>query len=74
MILDDGGDLTNMVHEKFPEFLDGIGGLSEETTTGVHNLYKMVQKGTLKVKAININDSGKINHELLMTHLLMTHL
>ena len=58
MILDDGGDLTNMVHEKFPEFLDGIKGLSEETTTGVHNLYKMVKKGTLKLRAININDSG----------------
>lgn len=57
MILDDGGDLTNMVHEKFPEFLDGIKGLSEETTTGVHNLYKMVKKGTLKLRAININDS-----------------
>merc|ERR1711953_1370399 len=57
MILDDGGDLTNMVHEKFPEFLDGIKGLSEETTTGVHNLYKMVKKGTLKLRAVNINDS-----------------
>lgn len=58
MILDDGGDLTNMVHEKFPQFLEGIKGLSEETTTGVHNLYKMVKLGTLKVPAININDSG----------------
>jgi len=57
MILDDGGDLTNMVHEKFPQFLEEIKGLSEETTTGVHNLYKMVKKGTLKVPAININDS-----------------
>lgn len=57
MILDDGGDLTNMVHEKFPQFLEGIKGLSEETTTGVHNLYKMVKKETLKVPAININDS-----------------
>jgi len=57
MILDDGGDLTNMVHEKFPQFLEGIKGLSEETTTGVHNLYKMVKLGTLKVPAININDS-----------------
>jgi len=57
MILDDGGDLTNMVHTKFPEYLADIRGLSEETTTGVHNLYKMVKNGTLKCKAININDS-----------------
>merc|ERR1711988_395029 len=47
MILDDGGDLTNMVHDKYPHLLRGIKGLSEETTTGVHNLYKMVKKGTL---------------------------
>merc|ERR1712050_542088 len=57
MILDDGGDLTNMVHEKYPQFLDGIKGLSEETTTGVHNLYKMMKKNSLKVAAINVNDS-----------------
>jgi len=57
MILDDGGDLTNMVHEKYPQFLDGIKGLSEETTTGVHNLYKMMKQGTLKLPAINVNDS-----------------
>ncbi len=57
MLLDDGGDLTTMVHEKFPHFLKGIKGLSEETTTGVHRLYDMVKKGTLKVPAININDS-----------------
>lgn len=57
MILDDGGDLTNLVHEKYPQFLAGIKGLSEETTTGVHNLYKMMAKGTLKVPAINVNDS-----------------
>lgn len=57
MILDDGGDLTNLVHEKYPQFLEGIKGLSEETTTGVHNLYKMMQKGALKVPAINVNDS-----------------
>ena len=57
MILDDGGDLTNIVHERYPQYLDGIKGLSEETTTGVHNLYKMVQNGTLKVPAINVNDS-----------------
>lgn len=57
MILDDGGDLTNMVHDKYPQYLDGIKGLSEETTTGVHNLYKMFKNGTLKVPAINVNDS-----------------
>jgi len=57
MILDDGGDLTNMVHDKFPQYLAGIKGLSEETTTGVHNLYKMMQGGKLKVPAINVNDS-----------------
>lgn len=57
MILDDGGDLTNLVHEKYPKFLTGIRGLSEETTTGVHNLYKMMAKGNLKVPAINVNDS-----------------
>lgn len=57
MILDDGGDLTNIVHEKHHHLLDGIKGISEETTTGVHNLYKMFKKGTLKVPAINVNDS-----------------
>merc|ERR1712123_538575 len=57
MILDDGGDLTNLVHEKFPQYLKGIKGLSEETTTGVHNLYKMFKAGKLKVPAINVNDS-----------------
>lgn len=57
MILDDGGDLTNMVHDKFPELLGEIKGLSEETTTGVHRLYQRVQNGTLKVPAINVNDS-----------------
>ena len=57
MILDDGGDLTNMVHDKYPELIDGIKGLSEETTTGVHRLYERVKKGTLKMPAININDS-----------------
>jgi adenosylhomocysteinase len=57
MILDDGGDLTNMVHTKYPELLPGIRGLSEETTTGVHNLHKMLEKGLLKVPAINVNDS-----------------
>ena len=57
MILDDGGDLTNMVHDKFPELLGEIKGLSEETTTGVHRLYQRVKNGTLKVPAINVNDS-----------------
>jgi len=57
MILDDGGDLTNLVHEKYPQYLAGIRGLSEETTTGVHNLYKMMKAGKLQVPAINVNDS-----------------
>jgi len=57
MILDDGGDLTNLIHKKYPELLTGIRGVSEETTTGVHNLYKMFEKGELKVPAINVNDS-----------------
>ena len=57
LILDDGGDLTAMVHDRFPELLGGIRGLSEETTTGVHRLYQMAKRGTLKVPAINVNDS-----------------
>ncbi len=57
MILDDGGDLTNMVLDKYPELVSGIRGLSEETTTGVHRLYERVEKGTLPIPAININDS-----------------
>jgi adenosylhomocysteinase len=57
LILDDGGDLTAMVHEKFPELLPNIRGLSEETTTGVHRLYQMHASGELKVPAINVNDS-----------------
>eukprot|EP00038_Savillea_parva_P005578 m.159153 g.159153 ORF g.159153 m.159153 type:complete len:435 (+) comp11746_c0_seq1:73-1377(+) len=57
MILDDGGDLTNLVHSKYPELLPNIYGLSEETTTGVHNLHKMLEKGELKIPAINVNDS-----------------
>jgi len=57
MILDDGGDLTNLIHQKYPKLLEGIKGISEETTTGVHNLYKMFEKGQLKVPAINVNDS-----------------
>jgi adenosylhomocysteinase len=57
MILDDGGDLTAMVHQRCPEFLNDIRGLSEETTTGIKALYKMHQHGELKVPAINVNDS-----------------
>ncbi len=57
MILDDGGDLTIVMHEKYPQLLNDVRGLSEETTTGVHRLYEMVEKGTLKVPAINVNDS-----------------
>ncbi len=57
MILDDGGDLTVRIHEKHPDLLDGIRGVSEETTTGVHRLYEMSKKGTLKLAAINVNDS-----------------
>lgn len=57
MILDDGGDLTNMVLDQYPELVQGIGGISEETTTGVHRLYERVAKGTLPLPAININDS-----------------
>ena len=57
MILDDGGDLTNMVLDKYPELAAGVKGISEETTTGVHRLYERVKKGTLPMPAININDS-----------------
>ncbi len=57
LILDDGGDLTAMVHQQYPELLPGIRGLSEETTTGVHRLYQMHERGELKVPAINVNDS-----------------
>jgi adenosylhomocysteinase len=57
MILDDGGDLTGLVHTKHPELLKDIKGVSEETTTGVHHLYQMMKEGTLKLPAINVNDS-----------------
>lgn len=57
MILDDGGDLTNMVLDKYPELVAGIGGISEETTTGVLRLYERMKKGTLPIPAINVNDS-----------------
>jgi adenosylhomocysteinase len=57
MILDDGGDLTNIVLDKYPELVDGIRGITEETTTGVHRLYEREQNGTLPMPAINVNDS-----------------
>ena len=57
MILDDGGDLTSIMHEKYPQLLNEVKGLSEETTTGVHRLYEMVKKDELKVPAFNVNDS-----------------
>ena len=57
MILDDGGDLTNMVLDRYPELVEGINGLSEETTTGVHRLYDRMKEGTLPMPAINVNDS-----------------
>ncbi len=57
MILDDGGDLTTLMHEKYPEMLNDVRGVSEETTTGVHRLWDMAKKGLLKVPAINVNDS-----------------
>ncbi|WP_111657682.1 adenosylhomocysteinase [Isoalcanivorax indicus] len=57
MILDDGGDLTAYIHETYPQMLDKVHGVTEETTTGVHRLYEMIKQGTLKVPAINVNDS-----------------
>jgi adenosylhomocysteinase len=57
MLLDDGGDLTNMAHDKYPEILANVNGITEETTTGVHRLLERLEKGTLKVPAINVNDS-----------------
>ena len=57
LILDDGGDATQLIHDRYPELLDDIKGLSEETTTGVHRLYEMAREGKLKVPAINVNDS-----------------
>jgi adenosylhomocysteinase len=57
MILDDGGDLTNMVLDRYPQLVEGINGISEETTTGVHRLYERMNNGTLPIPAININDS-----------------
>ena len=56
MVLDDGGDATLVLHEKYPELLKEVRGISEETTTGVHRLYEMMRAGTLKVPAFNVND------------------
>ena len=57
MLLDDGGDLTKIMHEKYPELLADVKGVSEETTTGVMRLYEMMDKGELLIPAINVNDS-----------------
>ena len=57
MVLDDGGDLTALLHERYPQVLDAVHGITEETTTGVHRLYEMLERGELKVPAINVNDS-----------------
>ncbi|NCF19291.1 MAG: adenosylhomocysteinase, partial [Haliea sp.] len=57
MVLDDGGDLTAMLHEKYPAMLEKVHGITEETTTGVHRLQEMLEQGTLKVPAVNVNDS-----------------
>ena len=57
MILDDGGDLTQIMHDKYPEMLADVRGISEETTTGVHRLYEMARDDKLLVPAINVNDS-----------------
>ena len=64
MILDDGGDLTNMVLDKYPELIPGIKGLSEETTTGVHRLYERMKAGQLPLPAINVNDSVTKKHAI----------
>jgi len=57
MLLDDGGDLTLLMHQKYPEWLQGVRGVSEETTTGVHRLHEMLSAGTLKIPAIDVNNS-----------------
>ena len=61
MVLDDGGDLTIMLHEEYPELLKEVRGLSEETTTGVHRLHEMEKNGTLAVPAFNVNDLSLIH-------------
>jgi adenosylhomocysteinase len=72
MILDDGGDLTNMVFDRYPELIPGIKGLSEETTTGVHRLYERVKSGTLPMPAINVNDS--VTNQNLITNTVVKNL
>jgi len=57
VLLDDGGDLTQIIHQRYPQMLDSIHGVSEETTTGVHRLYEMLEQGTLKIPAVNVNDA-----------------
>ncbi|MFP4640171.1 MAG: adenosylhomocysteinase, partial [Guyparkeria sp.] len=57
LLLDDGGDLTGLMHEKYPNLLEGVHGVSEETTTGVHRLLEMLEEGTLKIPAVNVNDA-----------------
>ena len=69
MILDDGGDLTNMVLDRYPELVSGIKGLSEETTTGVHRLYERMKNGTLTLPAINVNDSVTKSKFLSLIHI-----
>lgn len=69
MILDDGGDLTNMVLDRYPELATEIKGLSEETTTGVHRLYERVKNGTLPMPAINVNDS--VQNQNLITNMVV---
>ena len=76
MILDDGGDLTNMVFDRYPELIPGIKGLSEETTTGVHRLYERMKNGTLYMPAINVNDSvtkSKFDKDRKSTRLNSSH-
>src|SRR5580692_10123982 len=72
MILDDGGDLTVVAHEKHPELLKNIRGITEETTTGVHRLYDMAKAGTLKTPAINVNDSVT-NRNLIIYTVVVNH-
>lgn len=70
MILDDGGDLSTLIHNKYPELLNDCKGLTEETTTGVHNLYKMLKEGKLRVPAFNVNDSvTKVSFNLFVIYL-----
>ena len=77
MILDDGGDLTAMAHTKYPEILENIHGITEETTTGVVRLYEMIESNELKVPAINVNDSvtkSKNDNKYGTRHLSLIHI